>query len=34
MYTTFKGLPADLTKVDVEIKGVGTPFENVPETRE
>lgn len=34
VYTTFKGLPADLTKVDVEIKGVGTPFENVPVTRE
>ena len=34
VYTTFKGLPADLTKVDVEIQGVGTPFENVPVTRE
>lgn len=34
VYTTFKGLPEDLTAVDVEIKGVGTPFENVPVTRE
>ena len=34
VYTTFKGLPEDLTAVDVEIQGVGTPFENVPVTRE
>ena len=34
VYTTFKGLPEDLTAVDVEIEGVGTPFENVPVTRE
>ena len=34
VYTTFKGLPEDLTAVDVEIEGVGEPFENVPVTRE
>ena len=34
VYTTFKGLPEDLTAVDVEIEGVGQPFENVPVTRE
>ena len=34
VYTTYKGLPGDLTTVDVEIKGVGKPFENVPVTRE
>lgn len=34
VYTTFKGLPEDLTAVDVEINGVGKPFENVPVTRE
>ena len=34
VYTTYKGLPGDPTTVDVEIKGVGKPFENVPVTRE
>ena len=34
VYTTFKGLPEDLTAVDVKINGVGQPFENVPVTRE